>query len=633
MKKIFVITMIALLLMTNIVLHAQQITGSGTGTANDGYLPRFNNTTNIIGSSIYQNNLGYIGIGTTSPDRLFTLYSQGTGSATAQIRFGTFSNTLTDANVLLFGKSRGTIASPLQVGSGDVLGTLQTQGWKSGNGFINGASIAFTASGAPLSYTPTDISFNTPTESAMATAMTIKAGGNVGIGTTTPNQKLEVLSGTDYQLRLTYQSGTTNYSTFGNNIYGNLLINSQTGGLYFQTAGTSQLYYDKTKWVFNSGNVGIGTTNPTAKLDVGVNGDIKFANSSHLKYVQNSGDVWKSDTWINTLFEADGGSGFYRILTGNADPGLATELYRITSTGKVGIGNTNPYDKLDVIGSISSRSSQSGSALRFISGGLEQTNNWSDVNIIAFDNSVANATAYGYTGATGPGSPVLMFRQSNWGGAFSWGNTMGPGGQWSDYSEKMRLDNNGNLIVNYGNVGIGTTSPGSKLHIYSGVAENTYLQVHNGNAGRILRMGIPSGAGYALIENQAWDNSYQPIALVPNGGNVLIGQTTQVSTAYKLDVKGKVRADEIVVNTTGTYPDFVFEENYKLMPLNELEQNIKKLGHLPNVPSAKEVSENGIALGDMQAKLLQKVEELTLYVIELKKENDSMKKEIESIRR
>lgn len=102
---------------------------------------------------------------------------------------------------------------------------------------------------------------------------------------------------------------------------------------------------------------------------------------------------------------------------------------------------------------------------------------------------------------------------------------------------------------------------------------------------------------------------------VLKNGNVLIDKATQVNSTYKLDVNGKMRALEIVVNTTGA--DFVFEKDYELMPLNVLEQKIKADKHLPEIASAAEMQENGVGLGELNIKLLQKTEELTLYIIEL----------------
>lgn len=111
---------------------------------------------------------------------------------------------------------------------------------------------------------------------------------------------------------------------------------------------------------------------------------------------------------------------------------------------------------------------------------------------------------------------------------------------------------------------------------------------------------------------------------VLKNGNVLIDKSTQVNSTYKLDVNGKMRALEIVVNTTGA--DFVFEEDYKLMPLAVLEQKIKANKHLPEIASASEMQANGVGLGELNTKLLQKTEELTLYIIELNKRIEQLEK-------
>ena len=102
-------------------------------------------------------------------------------------------------------------------------------------------------------------------------------------------------------------------------------------------------------------------------------------------------------------------------------------------------------------------------------------------------------------------------------------------------------------------------------------------------------------------------------------GNVGIGTT---NLTYKLSVKGTIGCGEIKIEDVTTWADFVFEPDYNLMPLKDLETFIKANKHLPEIPTTAEVQENGISIGEMNAKLLQKVEELTLYVIELKKENE-----------
>lgn len=89
---------------------------------------------------------------------------------------------------------------------------------------------------------------------------------------------------------------------------------------------------------------------------------------------------------------------------------------------------------------------------------------------------------------------------------------------------------------------------------------------------------------------------------------------------------GMLMAKEVKVTLSG-WPDYVFGEGYKLMSLGETEEYIKENGHLPGVPSAQEVEEEGLSLGEMNARLMQKVEELTLHVIELQKQIEELKKE------
>ncbi|WP_420603228.1 fibronectin type III domain-containing protein [Flagellimonas sp.] len=100
-------------------------------------------------------------------------------------------------------------------------------------------------------------------------------------------------------------------------------------------------------------------------------------------------------------------------------------------------------------------------------------------------------------------------------------------------------------------------------------------------------------------------------------GNVAIG-TSSVPSGYKLVVDGHIRTREIRVDQD-TWPDYVFKEDYDLPTLEEIERYIKERGHLPNIPSAKEVETNGIELGEMDKLLLEKIEELTLHTIALQK--------------
>lgn len=208
-------------------------------------------------------------------------------------------------------------------------------------------------------------------------------------------------------------------------------------------------------------------------------------------------------------------------------------------------------------------------------------------------------------------SSVNFYRGGGYTGGFITFNT-------NNNTEMMRIDA-------YGNVGIGTSSPQNKISINGlvgiygeGLNGTTYQRtVIYSDATNGLYFDAPLRSDNTGVPiNFGWRGGSPKITFLPSG-NVLIGKTTQSNSNYRLDVVGKIRADEIIVNTTGA--DFVFEPTYKLRSLAELEAFIKANKHLPDIAPAREMQENGVSAGEMQSKLLQKVEELTLYVIELEK--------------
>lgn len=98
---------------------------------------------------------------------------------------------------------------------------------------------------------------------------------------------------------------------------------------------------------------------------------------------------------------------------------------------------------------------------------------------------------------------------------------------------------------------------------------------------------------------------------------------------YKLYVGGGIRTERVLVDLQNNWPDYVFEKNYSLRSIESVANFIRKNKHLPNIPSAKEIKDNGIDLGEMDAKLLRQIEELWLHMIDVKKENKHLKVENE----
>ncbi|CAL2083193.1 hypothetical protein [Tenacibaculum sp. 190524A05c] len=133
-----------------------------------------------------------------------------------------------------------------------------------------------------------------------------------------------------------------------------------------------------------------------------------------------------------------------------------------------------------------------------------------------------------------------------------------------------------------------------------------------------IGLGIGTSSGNLPIAKTNLDLAQ--IVIDRNGGNVGIGTA---NPDEKLAVNGTIHAKEVRVDLNN-WPDYVFESTYKLPTLEEVEQQIKEKGHLPNIPSAEEVEKNGAQLGEMNKKLLEKIEELTLYTIQQEKDNKKM---------
>lgn len=150
-------------------------------------------------------------------------------------------------------------------------------------------------------------------------------------------------------------------------------------------------------------------------------------------------------------------------------------------------------------------------------------------------------------------------------------------------------------------------------------------------------IGITNPTANFIVRGSGDNNSFKHFVVEDQYGNedlvfdglgrLKLGYDATFPTgdSFKLSVDGKAIAEEIVVKLSGAWPDYVFAEGYQLMPLPELEKYLQEFKHLPNIPTAAEIEEKGQSLGEMNALLLKKIEELTLYVIELKKENDKLK--------
>ncbi|MEQ8244349.1 hypothetical protein [Fulvivirga sp.] len=333
------------------------------------------------------------------------------------------------------------------------------------------------------------------------------------------------------------------------------------------------------------------------------------------------GKIGGVDERVNNIDQYRGGLVFKtRLHTAGNDFGFY-ERMRISAYGNVGIGITNPSVKLDVSGSV--QASNMGRFKGWTTGGESG---------LGFEVGTSSGEGYAY-----------VYDRTN--------NTYGT----------MHIQNVIHTSGNNGNVGIGNANPNSKLHlrdqngnaslIIQSKQDNTvgnnaelilsteYSTANNtsgNNAGRKALIRATArynwGMGVRLgFFTSSSDSSYptERMVVAPNG-NVGIGS---INPAHKLDVNGTIHASEVLVDLNFPGPDYVFEEDYPLSSLSEIESYIKANKHLPEVPSAAQMKEEGVNIVQMQMLLLKKVEELTLHVIDLKKENSLLRDELELIKK
>ena len=218
------------------------------------------------------------------------------------------------------------------------------------------------------------------------------------------------------------------------------------------------------------------------------------------------------------------------------------------------------------------------------------------------------------------------------------------------FSQTQWVATGSDIYFNEGKVGIGTNNPSHKLSVIS--ANSPAIGIQSGNTsdwsalamGRISSecyWGIAGGHNHFFSDAVTGDmairlddpnkklylgvgNGSSNAILTVTSNSIGIGTTTPQA---KLAVNGDIFSKKIKVTQTG-WPDYVFEPTYRLPSLQEVEAYIKKHKRLPEVPSAQEVEKKGLDLGETQAVLLKKIEELTLYIIELEKRIKTVEKQL-----
>lgn len=359
--------------------------------------------------------------------------------------------------------------------------------------------------------------------------------------------------------------------------------------------------FAQTNQINSTGNVGIGTTNPTKELEV--NGDTKITGSVEMDSIVIIKDsiIVDRDAHVKENAKVDGK---LKVL------GTSKFQEKAIFNNKVVMNNlTLPGANFSIL-------NDGNLILQNANGRLFKM----PINTIG--EIIYNPTIPCFSDINGNTLPI-------------WKNGLG----------KMYLECPGNL-------GLGTTDPQYRLHVIGNgyFSQNTYIKKHLFVDGYI-KVGTSSIYIGSINQNTGSNNNIystngdlfiqtpgtgQPYNTWINalGGKVTIGNTNLNGSGNPstiLEVAGTTRACKFIAQAN-SWCDYVFDKDYKLMPLSELKSFINNYKHLPGVPSEQDVIEQDVDLLEMDKILLKKVEEMTLYLIELKEENDKLKKEVELLK-
>ena len=370
-------------------------------------------------------------------------------------------------------------------------------------------------------------------------------------------------------------------------------------------AAAAQLHAQSTGlFVNSSNNVGIGTTAPLAKLSVTGASSAGDTSDQIGIFQVTTGTGANTDNKI--IFGVHNGD--YSWLQA-LQPGASTRCLLLNPMGgNIGIGPAMPGTSLDVFNGTQSATANPGNAA---------------LRVTAAQGANPKFLNVGYDPTLDAG--YLQPIHSGSGGFFS----------------NLLLNPNG------GNVGIGTTNPGTKLEIdqngtaynigyggwWSGFRTSAQTGVFGFNqddraciglGGNVYNRGFSANSMGIMNGSTTAEDIYLINQNGPGAGFMVLKASGNVgidtsSPGYTLDVNGQVHAASFVASSGNNYADFVFKPGYKVPSLSETEASIKKEGHLPGIPSEAEAKAHGIDLASMQVKLLQKIEELTLHQIEQQK--------------
>lgn len=347
----------------------------------------------------------------------------------------------------------------------------------------------------------------------------------------------------------------------------------------------------------NSGNVGVGTGSPGAKLSV--QGSTAGGGS-------NTADFFNPATGPNASHIHYGTKGDWFIRSGASDGNVNIQD---GTTGNVGIGTNTPSAKLHVEGGTYLggppliNGGASGGAVRVFNNG----GSLSSIPTLQLDANQIQTVSRGFTFP--PSAIPSSLRLNPFGGNVGIGT--------SDPQATLNVSTTGDNAVRIDGVNPymlfrKLNDPGIEYGFIRAWTTNPF----NPAAYFGMEIGVPPATSGQPVKHLMFSTNYNLRMVILDNGNVGIGIN---NPAQKLAVNGTIRARELIVETAG-WPDYVFARNYRLRPLAEVEQFINTHHHLPDITPASTMEKNGIPLAEVTTKMMQKIEELTLYVIRQEKQ-------------
>lgn len=457
--------------------------------------------------------------------------------------------------------------------------------------------------------------------------------GNVGIGTNAPPQKLSINAINPVVQLINDGTPRGFLSLNGNDIKLATNPDNNTGSLVLATQGADRITVTKT------GLVGIGTSTPNAMLTIST---------------LNPGMQLQSDV-TNIGYLRATSSGLLRIGTNatNTTGNLVLqtkEVDRVTvdENGLVGIGTASPGTLLTVNGTdpvVQLRNGNvdkgnmqlAGNDLRI---GTNATNTTGNLKLQTknLDRVTIDENGLVGIGTTAPTSilsisaldPIIQLKNGSIDKGFLQlvGNDLKIGTNISNSTgnffvrtggvDRLQVDVLGKTTLT-GNMAVEKSNPTVTLSSSTG---NSFITFNDATGDMTIQK--TNLGGGSLVLRADGGISTTTLSLT-TAGHLNFG-TGLTPTGYKCSIQGKVIATDFTALPVSSWPDYVFEKNYRLRSLGEVRAFIEANNHLPGIPSAAQVEKEGIQLGDMSKRLVEKVEELTLYIIQLQEQIDALKK-------